>query len=122
MTSTTGDLGPGRAVLRATLVGTVLQLAVGVSGHYEAAVANRFAVLGIAISLLAGFLCGRWLARAGKVHAAVGGLVAGAVCALLGILESWSLGDVPAWVLAFGTTSSAVAGVIGGSLGRLTRR
>ena len=51
----------------------------------------------------------------------LGGLMAGGVCALLGILESFYLGDVPAWVIAFGTVSSAVTGAVGGLLGRLTR-
>jgi len=31
-------------------------------------------------------------------------------------------GDVPAWVIAFGTASSGGTGAIGGFLGRITRK
>ncbi len=122
MTLATNLLGRGHAVVRATLIGTVLQLGLAVSGHYERAIANLFAALGMAIALVAGCLCGRWLVGSRPVHAASAGAVVGAVCALLGILESWYLGDVPTWVIAFGTLTSAVAGSVGGLLGSLTRR
>ena len=64
------------------------------------------------LSLVAGFLAGRWSGGLGKAGAAVSGLAAGAVCALLGILESFYLGDVPAWVIAFGPFSSGVTGAL----------
>jgi hypothetical protein len=47
----------------------------------------------------------------------VGGILAGAICALLGIAVSYFLKDVPASLLALGTLSSAVTGAIGGWLG-----
>ncbi len=78
--------------------------------------------MGMVLSLVAGFLAGRWSAGLGKGGAAVSGLAAGAACALIGILESFSLGDVPAWVIAFGPFSSGVTGAIGGFLGRITRK
>jgi hypothetical protein len=113
-----------RALFRATMIGTVLQLAMVVSGHYDARIAQLFAVLGMLFSMVAGFIFGRSSAPAGvgRRGAAVGGLVAGAVCALIGIAESYSLGDVPAWVVAFGTASSGVTGAVGGWLGRWSRR
>ncbi len=89
----------GRGLVRATLIGTVLQLAMVVAGHYDAAVAKLFAAMGMLLSLVAGFLAGRWSAGLGKAGAAVSGLVAGAACAFIGILESFYLGDVPAWVI-----------------------
>jgi hypothetical protein len=112
----------GRALVRATLVGTVLQLAMTVMGHYDPRVARLFAVVGMLLSMVAGFLFGRWSGPVGRGGAAVGGLVAGAACALIAILESYSLGDVPAWVIAFGPVSSAVTGAVGGFLGRISRR
>ena len=112
----------GRSLIRATLIGTVLQLVMVVMGHYDPRVAELFAVLGMFLSLVAGLLFGRWSLPLGKGGAALGGLVAGGLCALLGIVESFSLGDVPAWVIAFGTASSAVTGAIGGWLGRISRR
>jgi hypothetical protein len=111
-----------RTLFRATLIGAVLQLALAVFGHYDARIASFFAVGGMFLSLVAGFIFGRWSGSLGRGGAIAGGACAGAVCALLGILESYSLKDVPAWVIAFGPFSSAVTGAIGGFLGRLTRR
>jgi hypothetical protein len=45
--------------------------------------------------------------------------VAGGVCAFVGILVSYLLGDVAAAVLGFGTASSAVTGAIGGLVGKV---
>jgi hypothetical protein len=120
--ATTNVMAWGRGLVRATLIGAVLQLAMVVAGHYDATIAKLFAVMGMALSLVAGFLAGRWSAGLGKAGATASGLVAGAACAFIGILESFSLGDVTAWVIAFGTVSSGVTGAIGGFLGRIARK
>jgi hypothetical protein len=73
------------------------------------------------LSLVAGFMFGLWSGPLGKTGAIAGGAFAGAVCALLGILESFYLKDVPGWVIAFGPFSSAVTGAIGGFLGKLAK-
>jgi hypothetical protein len=112
----------GRGLVRATLIGTVLQLAMVVAGHYDTRVANLFAALGMFLSAVAGYLAGRWSAGLGKAGAVLSGLAAGAACAFLGILESFSLGDVSAMVIIFGTAGSGVAGAIGGFLGRIARK
>ena len=44
------------ALLRSTAIGTVAQLAMVIGGHYSLAIANLFAVVGMAISLGAGVL------------------------------------------------------------------
>ena len=109
-----------RALRLATLVGTVLQVAMVVGGHFSPAVASMYAVGGMGISLLAGLAYAHWTRGAGSASsAAVGGLLAGALCALLGIFVSYLLGDVPASLLALGTISSAVTGAVGGSIGRM---
>jgi hypothetical protein len=114
--------GPGRALWRATLIGTLLQVAMVVGGHYVPAAKVMFAPGGMLISLVTGWLFARWAAASGA-GAAAGGLVAGAVCAFLGILESYTLGDVPASLLVLGTVSSAVTGALGGFLaGRRVKR
>lgn len=113
--------GWGHALLRATLVGTVLQLVMAVSGHYDARIAKLFAVVGMLIAMAAGFLFAR-RAGIGRGGSIFGGLGTGAACALIAILESYRLGDVPAWVIPFGTSTSAVTGAIGGWLGWLSRR
>ena len=106
-----------RALWRATLVGTVLQLAMVVGGHYVPAIKNLFAPGGMLISLLAGWLYARMQAGGTRGATAIGGLVAGAACGFLGILESVYLGDVPTSLLAFGTAGSAVTGLLGGLVG-----
>ena len=111
-----------RALVIASLVGTVLQVAMVVAGHTSPAVAAMFAVGGMGLSLLAGVLYARLARSATKGSAAVGGAAAGAICAFLGILVSHLLGDVPASLLALGTASSAVTGAIGGVIGALTTR
>jgi hypothetical protein len=109
-----------RALLIASLVGTLLQVAMVVAGHSSPAVAQLFAVGGMGLSLVAGFLYARLARPATKGSAAVGGGAAGAICAFIGILVSYLLGDVPASLLALGTLSSAFTGAIGGVIGALT--
>jgi hypothetical protein len=118
MTMTTIPASPatGRALWRAMLVGTVLQVAMVVGGHYVPAIKSLFAPGGMLISAAAGWMFGR-LSGGARGASAVGGLFAGAACAFLGILESFYLGDVPATLLLLGTASSAVTGAIGGLLG-----
>jgi hypothetical protein len=103
------------SLIFAILVGLVLQLVMVVSGHYAAAVRENFAIGGMFLSLVAGFVYAR---------KAVGGwsdsLVGGA-CALLGIAVSVVLKDVPAMILVMGTAASAVTGLIGGAIGKLIR-
>jgi hypothetical protein len=111
---------PG-ALFQATLIGTVLQLAMVLAGHWTPAVAKMFGLLGVLISLAAGVVYAR-LARPSVGAGAAGGAIAGGACALIGIAVSFALGDVPALILAVGTASSAVAGAIGGAAGALLSR
>ncbi len=113
--------GWGWMLLRATLIGTVLQLGLSVGGHYEASIKSMFGILGMVFSLVAGLIFGRISGGTKQVVAIVGGAIAGAVCALIAIVESYILKDVPAWVIAFGPFSSAVTGGLGGFLGKLAR-
>lgn len=102
---------------RATLIGTLAQTAMVVAGHLEPAIANLFAIGGMGISALAGWMALRGQ-RASLGRAAGNGAAAGAICAIIGIGISVALGDVPPSLLALGTASSAVTGAIGGLLGR----
>ena len=108
-----------RALAIATLIGTLLQVAMVVAGHSSPAIAALFAVGGMGFSLVAGVIYARLARPITKRNAAIGGLAAGAICAFLGILVSYLLGDVPAQLLALGTLSSALTGAIGGLLGTL---
>lgn len=111
-----------RAVVVATIIGTILQVAMVVAGHSNKSIAALFAVAGMSFSLVAG-LAYAMLAPGGSTSSLIiGGMVAGAVCAFIGIFVSYRLGDVPAGVLAFGTASSAVTGALGGWIGTLLFR
>ncbi|MCR5879001.1 hypothetical protein [Phenylobacterium sp. J367] len=108
-----------QALLVATGAGLALQLAMVLSGHYVAFIKqNVFALGGMLISLAAGLLYAK-LADGSWPGSLSGGLVAGGLCALLGIAVSWALKDVPPQILIFGTLGSAVAGVIGAAIGKL---
>jgi hypothetical protein len=102
---------------RATLLGTLAQIIMVVAGHYVPAISNLFAIGGMGISALAGW--GALKGRPASLPAAAGGgALAGGISAALGIAVSVAMGDVPASLLAFGTASSAVTGLIGGIIGR----
>lgn len=107
-------------MIRWILIGTGLQVAMVVAGHWSLAVARLFGPLGVAISLIVGLLWARSEARR-YGHAAAGGALVGGACALFGIVVSFVLGDVGAVILALGTASSAVAGALGGLLGAASR-
>ncbi len=107
-----------KPMILALLLGTLLQVAMVVIGHATVAVASLFAPLGMAISLIAGFLYARW-AQAPRGSSVRGGAIVGGVCALIGIIVSYALGDVTAWILFLGTLSSAFTGAIGGLIGQI---
>jgi hypothetical protein len=109
------------ALILATLIGTVLQLAMVVSGHFVPAVKGAFMWGGLSLSLVAGLIYGV-RARGSWAWTLVGGLIAGAVCAFIGIFVSWLLKDVPTFVLAMGTVSSGITGLIGGAVGKVFAR
>jgi|SRR5881398_665091 hypothetical protein len=111
-----------RALMIATVLGTVLQVIMVVAGHSNKSIANLFAVGGMGFSLIAGLVYAI-VARGGPTSSlALGGLVAGALCALIGIFVSYMLKDVPVSLLALGTISSAVTGAIGGAIGKFLAR
>jgi len=111
-----------RALAIATTIGTILQLAMVVSGHSNKTIAGLFAVGGMGISLAAGFIYGASVRTSSGGGRLVGGLIAGGICAFIGIVVSYQYGDVPASILVFGTVSSMVTGAIGGWLGRFLAR
>jgi hypothetical protein len=116
VTAPTMSITP-RALLIGTAIGTVLQTAMVVAGHSNRAIAKLFAVGGMSLSLIAGVIYAM-LARGGTTGALItGGVLAGAICAFIGIAISYFLKDVPASLMLLGTLSSAVTGAIGGWLG-----
>lgn len=110
-----------RVVAKVTAIGALAQIAMVTAGHVAPAVQGLYALGGMGISAIAGWTQahaepGSWIA------AASGGAIAGGLCAVIGIALSWTLGDVPASLLALGTTGSAVTGLIGGLVGKALAR
>jgi hypothetical protein len=109
------------ALISAILLGTVLQLAMVIAGHYIPVIRNDiFALGGMAISLIAGLYLG-WRSGGSWGARLSGGAVAGGVCALIGIALSVVLKDTAPMILVIGTISSAVTGLIGGAASKLIR-
>lgn len=107
-----------RALTIATVVGLILQVAMVVIGHSNMAIKGLFAVGGMGFSLVAGVIYGL-VAGGGTFGAlALGGALAGGICAFLGILVSHLLGDVPPTLLLLGTLSSVITGAIGGAVSK----
>lgn len=108
-----------QALLRATGLGLAAQLAMVIAGHYVVFIKdNVFAIGGMLISLAAGLLFAR-MARPGWAPTVLGGTVAGGACALIGIAVSVLLKDTAPEILLVGTLGSAVAGLLGGVVGKL---
>ena len=108
-----------QALLLATGAGLAAQLAMVIAGHYVAFIKdNVFAIGGMVISLAAGLAYAK-LAQAGWAPSLIGGLIAGGVCAVIAIAVSVGLKDTAPMILLVGTSGSAVAGLIGGAVGKL---
>ncbi|MEO8139609.1 MAG: hypothetical protein ABI742_08190 [Gemmatimonadota bacterium] len=111
----------GNPLIRAALLGTILQVAMVVLGHSSPAVTQLFPIVGTGIGGLAGVLAGAWSPERSIGRAAGQGGVAGGAGALLGTIISNLLGDVPLSIIAIGTGASAGAGAIGAIVGRMMR-
>jgi hypothetical protein len=93
-----------------------------VAGHFSVSVADLFAGLGSGIAALSGLLFGVLRGPGPRWPVAWGGAIVGAAAALLALLVSYLLGDVPAGAVRLGTTGAALAGSLGALLGNLTAR
>jgi len=109
-----------RALLGATMVGTVSQVAMVVIGHFIPWIAlHVFMFGGMMISATVGCLYAQDIAK-GYGRGALGGAIAGGVCALLGIAVSVILGDTQPNILALGTAISVLTGAVGGIFGQMS--
>ena len=107
------------SLLAAAAAGTLLQVAMVVAGHHAEGLKPLFGPGGMLISLGAGLLFVLLAAPSGWTASLTGGVIAGGICAFIGIAVSYALGDVPATLIAFGTLASAAAGLAGAALARL---
>jgi hypothetical protein len=106
-------------VVKATVIGTVLQVLMVVCGHYVPQIAALFPVMGTLIGGITGWLATSTTPRLTAGAAAGSGLVSGVVAGTLGTLVSVFLGDVPMSTVGIAAASTAVLGAVGGLLGRM---
>jgi hypothetical protein len=108
-----------RIVLRAAVVGTVLQLILAISGHFFPWIAINLFMFGrMMCSATAGYLYGLILGR-GYAAGALGGAIAGGLCVVPALAVSVLLGDSPAAMVSIGTGISILTGGVGGAFGQL---
>lgn len=108
-----------RALVNALIFATVLQVAMVLAGHWIAYVKdNLFAAMGTGISIVGAVHYVR-AATPSWTWAALGGAIVGGLSALIGIVISYALGDVPVETLMIGTFASTVAAAIGGAVARI---
>jgi hypothetical protein len=109
----------GNPLLKATSIGTILQVLMVVGGHFMPQLAQLFPVLGTGLGGLTGLLFALFNKGATGGALAGGGAAAGGIGGLLGSAISMAMGDVPGATVGIATGSTAVAGAIGGFLGKL---
>ena len=121
MTTNSLDVAtPNRTGIQATAVGLVLQLAMVGVGHAVPSLRPMWGPVGTLISLVVGVWAAWNVTTTGS--AAIWGVVAGGLGALIGIALAVILGDVPTSLLVLGTAGSIVAGLVGGVVTRTVRR
>ena len=108
-----------RILLRAFIVGTVLQVFMFVLGHFVPwVILHVFEFGGMMISATAGYL---YAMDSGKGYfpGATAGAIVGGGCALIGISLSVALGDIANRVIPFGTAVCVLTGAVGGLFGQM---
>ncbi len=110
------------ALARATIIGTLLQVAMVVLGHWVEPIRNGFPILGSLIGFATGIMFGKWSHRAGRMGSARGGAIAASVSSFLGTIVSFGLHDVPGNVIGIGTLTGIVTGMIGGAVAHRPKR
>ena len=108
-----------RPLLRAFLVGLVLQIAMYVIGHFSAWFAvNVVGFGGMMISASVGYFYAMETAN-GYFSGATGGAIAGGLCGLAGIALSAVLGDTAMVFIPIGTAIAVMIGAVGGLFGQM---
>lgn len=100
---------------RYVVVGTLVQLARVVAGHYSGVVSSSFALLGIGIAFGIGGWFGATAVRRVD-HAAGGGIVAAGASSFLAIALAVLMREYPWPALIFGPLIDGLAGMAGGAV------
>ncbi|HEU4800481.1 MAG TPA: hypothetical protein VFS94_07600 [Gemmatimonadales bacterium] len=109
-------LGQG-ALTKATLVGTLLQVAMVVLGHFMPAIQSSYPIVGSLIAAFTGLMFSKGAMRPARMASASGGAIAGGVSGFLGSGLSAIMGDVPGPTIGVATIASVIAGLAGGAIG-----
>ena len=108
-----------KILLRAFIVGTVLQIIMVVLGHFVPwVVLHVFMFGGMMISATAAYL---YAMHAGKGYfpGATAGAIVGGACALIGIVVSVELGETASGLIPGGTAVCVLTGAVGGLFGQM---
>jgi hypothetical protein len=108
-----------KILLRAFIVGTVLQVAMVILGHFVPwVIIHVFEFGGMMISATAGYL---YAMDSGKGYfpGATAGAIVGGACALIGIALSVALGDLAKPFIPVGTAVCVLTGAVGGLFGQM---
>ena len=109
-----------KALQRAVIVGTLLQITLAVLGYYSSWImVHAFLFGGMMISATSGFLYAQDVGP-GWVRGALAGAIAGGVCGFVGIALSVGLHDTPASFLWLGTAITILTGAVGGLWGQVS--
>lgn len=113
------ELIDNRALQRAILVGTLLQLVAVAIAHVSLwTETNAFLFAGMMISATMGYLYAQDVSR-GYAKGAYGGAIAGGACAFIGIAVSVVLGDLSGRMLLVRSLISVLTGAVGGVYGQM---
>ena len=109
-----------RILQRAIIVGTVLQAAMMVLGHFFPWIrVHVFLFGGMMISATSGFLYAQDVGP-GWARGALAGAIVGGVCGFVWIALSVALRDTPAPFLWLGTAIAVLTGTVGGLWGQVS--
>lgn len=111
-----------RSILRATLVGLVLQLALFSFGHFNPFV--RANVYEFGCMMIAATVAYLYAMDSRKTFftSATGGAIVGGLCGLAGLLYCLELGDAPPFGIPLGTAICVLTGTAGGIWGQIAAR
>jgi len=108
-----------RALQRAILVGTLLQIVFVLIAHFSVWIeANALLFAGMMTSATVGYLYAQEVAK-GYALGAYGGAIAGGLCAFIGIAASVLLGDMTARMLLVRGLICILTGAVGGIYGQM---
>jgi hypothetical protein len=109
-----------KALQRAIVVGTLLQITLAVLGYYSSWImVHTFLFGGMMISATSGFLYAQDVGP-GWARGVLAGAIAGGVCGFVGIALSVALRDTPAAFLWLGTAIAVLTGAVGGLWGQVS--